>query len=306
MFRALPAATAAGLLFLAGCHVDLGDSDRFQEPFHHSYAVTPGARLVLENGNGEVDISTWEKNEVELNGHKFSSSEADLARIRVDISASRDSIRVRTDKPNYVRGGAHYRIRVPVKMMLDRVKTTNGEIKVSGVDGKVNVETTNGGLHISRTSGVLSARTTNGGINVYGHSGDAEVETTNGEVDLEAKKGNVAAKSTNGKLNLQLAELVTTRPIRLETTNGEIEVSLDAARELRANTTNSSITLKLPADAGAELRAVTSHARVDCEFVPDQRGGDEDDRRRLSAKIGKGGPVIDLSTSHGDIRILKR
>ena len=77
---------AAVLVSLTACRVDFdGDGPgQYQENFHESFKVDASARLSLDNENGGVEISSWEKNEVEVNAVKFASSEAQLKDVKIE------------------------------------------------------------------------------------------------------------------------------------------------------------------------------------------------------------------------------
>lgn len=292
---------------LLGCHIEIGDSARFHEDFHHSYKVASGARFALENDNGEVEIGTWEKDEVEINGAKHARHEADLQDIRIDIQATPQSIRVRVDRPPFLNnGGARFSIRLPKKMNLEIVKTTNGRIRVAGLEGTAALRTSNGRIEADSLTGKLVAETSNGSIELRAHRGDARLRTSNGKISGEIVKGLVDAHSSNGGIDLKLSEVAaasSNEPMRFETSNGNVNLEMDGAHELRARTSNSGITVRLPANLDANLRARTSNSRVDSDF--DGVGPEDSKHKTLDLKVGKGGPVIDLSTSNGHIRILK-
>jgi DUF4097 and DUF4098 domain-containing protein YvlB len=91
-------------------------------------------------------------------------------------------------------------------------------------------------------------------------------------------------------------------PVRLDTSNGHIDLTMDAVREVKATSSNSSITVHLPASAGATLDAHTSNSSIQCDFDISTH---EFSKHRLSGTIGKGGPLLDLGTSNGSIKLLK-
>jgi DUF4097 and DUF4098 domain-containing protein YvlB len=93
-------------------------------------------------------------------------------------------------------------------------------------------------------------------------------------------------------------------PVRLESSNGHIELTMDAAREARASTSNSSITVRLPPGVGAMVSAHTSNSSISCDFDVSVHGG-QISKHRLEGTIGKGGPLLDLGTSNGSIKILR-
>lgn len=309
LFRALLSAIA--ILATTGCHVDFGDGERFHEDFHSTHKIQPGGHLTIDNHNGSIEISTWEKDEIEINGTKHASSKDLLEDLKVDIDASPDKVAIHVSQPEFRHGnsGVRFNLRVPKKLELDRIRSSNGHIRVIGTEGPANLETTNGKIGAEKLNGKLMAQSTNGGIAIEGHTGSVRAHTTNGSIHGDTK-GELDAETTNGSIDMKVDNAaVSSAPVRLETSNGKIHVVLTAAADLRARTNNSSITVELPSSANANLRARTSNSRVHSDFGPDPKWDDDDDRdnrrRSMDMKIGTGGPVIDLTTSNGDIRILK-
>lgn len=70
---------------------------------------------------------------------------------------------------------------------------------------------------------------------------------------------------------------------------------------LRAETSNGPITLRLPPETGARLDATTSNSRISTDF--DITGHARMDRHQIIGDLGKGGPSISLHTSNGAIHI---
>ena len=71
-----------------------------------------------------------------------------------------------------------------------------------------------------------------------------------------------------------------------------------------SSTSNGPITLRIPSGTGATVRASTSNGRIRSDF--DVKTDDEASRHHLAGTIGPGGPLLDLSTTNGPIRVLRR
>ena len=300
---ALPIAAA---LILTGCFVDIGDFDdnRFHEDFRATHKLDAGGRFSLVGFNGKVEISTWDRNEVEVAYTKFASTRDRLNDIKVDVATPPGAVEVRAAHRGASRrkGGVTFTIRVPRKCELERVETTNGQIRIDDVEAaRMNLFTSNGAVTALRTRGALSVETSNGSIDVPSHEGDARLKSSNGRIEAVVRNGNIEARTSNGKVWLRATGKASDKPMRAESNNGAIEVELDGERELLARTSNSSIRVTLPRDANADIRASTSHSSVSTDF-----SGLTKEENRLSGKIGKGGPLVDLQTSNGSISLRSR
>jgi len=306
---------AGSLLILAGCEDwgDWGPSDRYKDDFHHSYPLKSGGTVSLENFNGPVEIMGWEQDTVEVDGTKYASQKMYLDEMKVDISATPTAVRIRTTRPSISHGncGARYAIRVPRHVTLDQIVSSNGSLRIDQIEGAVRLRTSNGSIRVEDLKGDLDARTSNSSIELRDVDGNSRVHTSNGHIDAETTHGSFEAETSNSRIKATLVDLVPNWPVRLNTSNGHIELTLRgrALPDVRASTSNSSIEVHLPSSVNARVRASTSnHNSVTSDFDELIRGDDEDHHQRRSevdGRIGSGGPLIDLSTSNGPIKILK-
>ncbi len=295
-------------LIPAGCDLEevLADSARFREDFNYTYPLKSGGTLALENFNGPVEILSWEKDEVRITGVKYARTEQDLRELRVEVAATPDSVRIRTVRPAERRSGmgARYVLRVPRQVVLERIVSSNGSIRVEDVRGSSRLETSNGAITLRRIQGRTEGRTSNGSISADVLAGDAVLRTSNGGIRLDRLEGSLDATTSNGGITVRIADPTPGQPVRLETSNGSIELTLDALKdnEVRARTSNGSITVRLPATVKARLRADTSNAPIHSDFELLTRGVT---KNHLEGDIGGGGPLIQLATSNGPIRVLR-
>jgi len=299
---------AASLVFLSGCEwSEFGPSEKHVADFHHSYPLKSGGRLSLENFNGSVEIAGWDQEMVDISGQKYARSLELLDAIKIDIVSSGDSIQIRTLRPSERRGnmGATYLIKAPRRVQLDRIVSSNGGIRVHETEGAVRLRTSNGGIRTANLKGDLEAQTSNGGVEVRNLEGGAIVKTSNGRVKAEGVRGAFEATTSNGGINVQLGGSESGRAIRLGTSNGGVELTLNAANrnDVRVSTSNGGITLRLPAAIGARVRASTSNSSISTDF--DVKMQSTIGKNHLEGVIGAGGPLFDLSTTNGHIRLAK-
>jgi DUF4097 and DUF4098 domain-containing protein YvlB len=300
----------AALLGLAGCvdFGDFGDSERFHEDFHYSYPLTPGGRVSIENFNGSVEISGWEQNSVEVNGTKYGSEKSLLESIRIEVRSESGAVQIRTERPSehFGSSGARYRLRVPRKAQLDAIVSTNGSLRIEDIEGMARLRTSNGAIRVSRIHGEVDARTTNGSIELSSVEGNVNVHTSNGSVHAEASHGSFEAVTSNGSIHASLTEPTNGWPVRLHTSNSRIDLRVNAAKlpDIKAETGNGSIEVHLPQAVNARLRASTTHSHISTDFDVTVQGGFRSDNE-LEGTIGQGGPLLELITHNGGIKVLR-
>jgi len=127
------------------------------------------------------------------------------------------------------------------------------------------------------------------------------VELINGPVDIEGVEGSVKASSINGPVTVRglMGEA------RLSTINGPLQAvftQLDESKSISLSSVNGSVTLIIPSDANASVRASTVHGMISNDFGIQVKHG-EYVGHNLDGQIGSGGPKVKLQNVNGTIRL---
>lgn len=274
------------LVAMTGCDFeDFGGSERYHEDFHFNYPLKAGGRVSVEGFNGSIELSPWDQDNVDISGTKYARSQDDVAAIRIDIDHTSDAVSIRASRPTMRGGnyGARFVIKVPRRAVWDRLVTSNGAIRATDGSGPSTMKTSNGGIHVDGFKGELNAYTSNGRIEMTGIEGALEGRTSNGHIHVRIDRSE--------------------GPVKLESSNGGIDLEMASAAAVRAHTSNAGITLRLPGTANAQLSASTSNGSISTDFEMRMRG--EISKHHLEGTLGNGGPLIDLGTSNGSIRIVR-
>jgi DUF4097 and DUF4098 domain-containing protein YvlB len=299
-------AIAAGLVVLAGCDIeDLGGFERYQEDFHYSYPLKAGGRLAVDGFNGSVEVSVWDQETVDISGTKYARSPEDTRELKIEVDHSADSVSIRALRPGLRHGnyGAKFAIKVPRGVVLDHLATSNGAIRTEDGAGPARLKTSNGHVEVHRLKGSLHAETSNGPVELQDIDGAVDVQTSNGHIRAEGIRGAFDASTSNSSIHATLEKV--DGAVRVQSSNGGIDLTLPTTLQsaVRAHTSNSGITLHLPGEVNARLSAGTSNASISTDFEMRMRG--EITKHHIEGTIGSGGPLLDLSTSNGPIRIVK-
>jgi DUF4097 and DUF4098 domain-containing protein YvlB len=295
------------VLLFTGC--DFEDFDgmaRYHEDFHYNHPLKTGGRLSVEGFNGSVEISSWDQNTVDISGTKSARTPEDANLIRMDIDHTADVVSIRASRPSVRNGNfsVRFMIKVPKGTVYDRITTSNGAIRVYDGAGPARFKSSNGRIELQHIRGGVYAETSNGPIEITDNDGSVEAHSSNGHIKIEGMRGALDATTSNSSIHV-----VIDRPgdsIRVGSSNGSIDLALPpgAACPVRAHTSNSSITLRLPGtEPNARLSASTSNGNISTDFDMRMRG--EISKHHLEGTLGNGGPLIDLETSNGSIHIVK-
>lgn len=206
--------TICALLVLAlGAHAS-DHQGAFTEELHQSYTLTPDGRVELDNINGAVHISTWDRNEVKVDAVKYADSKERLDEARIEIDSGKDYLSIRTkyrDQDLTFNWGSHnnppsveYTLTVPRGARLDEIKLINGALDITGVSGEVHASCINGKLEAHNLSGRADLSTINGHLDAKFDQlpgSPVELHSVNGSVELTIpsdSKAEIEASTVSG------------------------------------------------------------------------------------------------------------
>jgi hypothetical protein len=209
-----------------------------------------GQSLGIKTDNGGIEVIGEDRSDVRIEARveAWAGSESDAKKLLGQVSILTSGDNIRDEGPHHWGNSGYsvnYRVHVPRRLDTD-LKSENGGIDISHVEGKIRFETTNGGVGLDDLAGDVHGQTTNGGLDIT-LTGDRwrgqglNAETTNGGVDLKIPSNYSARLETgtvNGGLELHFPitiqgdiknRLSTTLgsggpTIHAETTNGGVDV----------------------------------------------------------------------------------
>jgi len=203
---------ALGLMALMGAFSS--PARAVDEVFQKTYPLAPEGILELQNVNGSVQITGWDRDAVEVRAVKRTQRDAaELDRVQISVSPTMGRVAIETRYPadEGVEVFVEYTIRVPRHAQLREVNTVNGTVRVSGVDSSGNLRSVNGNVELLDSSGAFSARTTNGDLRLelrnLDSAGPFSAETVNGSILLALGPGagaSLEVRTMNGDFRSDL------------------------------------------------------------------------------------------------------
>jgi hypothetical protein len=167
------------------------------EEFHQTYAITSDGRIELDNINGSVHISSWDRNEVKVDAVKYADTKERLDEAKIEVDSGKDYLSIRTKYPDHNNNwnwGSHnnpasveYTLTVPRTASLDEIKLINGALDLTGITGEVRASCINGRLEAHDLSGRAKLSTINGRLDARFAqlSGqDVDLNSVNGSLEL--------------------------------------------------------------------------------------------------------------------------
>jgi DUF4097 and DUF4098 domain-containing protein YvlB len=184
------------------------------EEFHHTYPITADGRVELDNINGDVHISSWDRNEVKVDAVKYADTKEKLEEARIEIDSGKDYVTIQTKYPEHENWSWHnnpatveYTLTVPRTIRLDEIKLINGTLDVNAVKGEVRASCINGRLEAHDIAGRAQLSTVNGKLEAQFHAlgrEPVELNSVNGSVDLTIpsdSNAEIEANTVSGSIN---------------------------------------------------------------------------------------------------------
>ena len=195
-------------------------SGELREEFHQTYPLTANGQVSLENINGAVHITAWDRNEVRVDAIKRAYTPERLAEAKINVDATPDAVRIKTQYPfteNSWRDKGDNRYRNPAS-----------------------VEYT---LTVPRHARLESIELINGALDINGVAGDVKASSINGVVSARGLAGEAKLSTINGKLEATFDRLDELKSISLSSVNGSVVLTIpsDSSAHLKANTVHGAI-----------------------------------------------------------------
>ncbi len=194
---------------------------------HKSFKIEAGKMLTLSTDGGDVEITPWHRNEIEV---KVYGNENAKEKYDFYFSGNDQSVNIKGERKKkwdfFSNLRLKYQIRVPTAFNM-KISTAGGDIKVGGVDGNIVLNTSGGDIWADRVQGKLHLNTSGGDVKIFSKDASIKATTSGGDISLEYTGEN--------------------RGIELRTSGGDIDILL-------------------PAEFNADAELSTSGGDISCNF----------------------------------------
>jgi putative adhesin len=174
----------------------------------------------------------------------------------------------------------------PAQLTL-RAKTSDGNVILSGLQGDLSLTTGDGNVGVDHVSGNVRIRSGDGRVKVTDADGSIDAHTSDGSLSVDGIFHAVALHTSDGTLDLNLRE----------------GTKLAGASTIQSS--DGSVTIRVPPSFAADLSVHTSDGHVDCalplamdNYQSGGRHGNE-----LHGKLNGGGTPLTINTSDGNVKI---
>ena len=277
-----------------------------QEQFSESGDFAADGTVTIDIINGSVTLTTWDKNQIELEGtveggREYLHISRDDARLEIEFEGP-DHDEWRGNRSWEGRLDVELRVPRGIRFELDGV---NAEVGLGGIAGDVEIDLVNGNVTVDGSPGEVEIELVNGEVKVTGARGPLSLGTVSGSIEVRGPAARVSAESVSGPIAIVGESL---DEISMETVSGNLvlEGSPTNGAEIDVESHSGNITVRFPADVSAEFEVETFSGDVVNEHGPEARRVDRySPGKELSFRTGDGSAEIGLGTFSGTIRIEK-
>ncbi|HKD83546.1 MAG TPA: DUF4097 family beta strand repeat-containing protein [Terriglobales bacterium] len=243
----------------------------FAEEWTKSYQVGNNPTLRVDTNDASIEISRGVSNTINARvvteGQTIGNSG-----VRITERQDGEKVDLQVHVPNEwgfhfnMHRGVRVEVQVPPQVTLD-LHSGDGHIAVAGVSGQAQIDTGDGHISVQSFNGALKGHTGDGHMSIDGMFTNLDLRSGDGHIDLTVRPG---SKVASGWL--------------IHTSDGRVEA-------------------RLPEDLAAELYAHTGDGRIQLDMPVTVSGSIE--RSRIRGKLNGGGPLLEITTGDGSIRISK-
>lgn len=236
------------------------------QDFHWTGHLAAGKRLEIKGVNGAIRAMATTGDQIDVSARKI-GHRSDPDEVEIKVVPSEDGVTICALYPT------------PRRARHENSCEPGDEWSSSTENNDVEVDFT-----VQVPAGIeFLGRTVNGDLQADNLGADADVSTVNGSVDVSAA-GHVEASTVNGSIRAAMGRA-------------------DWESIAKFSTVNGGITLTLPPNLSADVRAETVNGDLETDFPLTVTG--KFGPRHLRGTIGNGGRSLELSTVNGSIHLRK-
>jgi DUF4097 and DUF4098 domain-containing protein YvlB len=159
------------------------------QDFQKTYRIGAGGQIRIGNVSGDVIVTGYDGDSIVVTGTK-KGRDRDMIEIEDRSGTANVDVGVRYPKHCNCDASIRFEVQVPrsVKYDFDHIASVSGDVKVTGVTGRLNASAVSGDVHITDVSGSVSASAVSGDVQVeinrLDGSDDMKFNTVSGDVSV--------------------------------------------------------------------------------------------------------------------------
>ena len=314
--RALIVLATLGLAFVF-LSAEAMAGDRHEEKFEKTEALAKDGKVFLSNVSGDIEVRTWDKDEVKIDALKVSEASSlsqakeNCGLVTIEVTKEAGLLRIETKYPQQktfwggksINVSVDYKLWIPAKASAE-VKSVSGDVELEAIGGAVKVGVVSGSVTLMKAAAGADLHTVSGDLTLEDIAGNAYLKTVSGDIGVTRIKGSIEAETVSGEIEMR--EVTEAGSISAKSLSGNVDYQgkINPQGRYTLKSHSGDITMTIPADSGFEFDAETFSGVIDSDFQIEVSG--KVSPRELHGVVNKGGAALRLSTFSGDIDLKKR
>lgn len=306
-------------------------AEEISRDYHETFEVEPGMRLVLEHGDGDVEISPWSGDTLEVDvryrAHASNVGWSKSTEFEVKFRQDGDTISVVAHEPKRVNIGIssyrehEYKFTIKAPSYL--------ELHLEGEDGDVRIDDWNSSIRMRLEDGDVEMSNIDAPrTEIILEDGDLEVDGIRGDIDIDVEDGDVEifdCQTEHGRIRGEDGDITIDRcqgSFEIVVSDGDAYLTEMAARDMDIRSGDGTVKMSLVPSDGLEVKVRASDGDVvmdlgvgvSAEFELETGDGEirlkaadvrnlQQGRSRTTGQIGGGDGSIYVRTDDGSVTL---
>ena len=277
-----------------------------QTPIDETHPLNADARLSVSNVKGSISVTTWDRNEVRVEGYLGDGTEG------LEVKGGPGNLSIAVKYPESgtwfsgwgrSSGDSELRVTAPAGVTLE-VEAVAADVEVTGVRGaELSIDNVSGDVTVDSAARDVEVNTVSGSQKLNLHANDVSAESVSGDVEIRGELGGkIDLESVSGTLSVDSGSPAKSLTAGVVSGDVKLRIGLQPGGRLRAESLSGDLEVILPASTSASLSASSFTGTIK-SFSGKVDTEEHGPGSSLETKLGTGDGSIDLETFSGDLSV---
>jgi hypothetical protein len=277
-------------------------------PLDETHPLNGDARLSVSNVKGSITVTTWDRNEVRIEGYLGDGTEG------LEVKGGPGSLSIEVKYPENSGGGwfgwgqneagdSELRVTAPAGVSLE-VEAVAADVDIRGVRGaQLEIDNVSGDVTVDSAARDVEVNTVSGSQDLVLHANDVSAESVSGDVAIRGELGGrVDLEAVSGTLSVDSSSAAKSLSASVVSGDVKLRTGLQPGGRLKAESLSGDLELTLPASTSASLSASSFTGSIK-SFAGKVDSEEHGPGSSLEARLGTGDGSIELETFSGDLTV---
>lgn len=322
---------AVFLFFLGFNPLGAAGREKHEEKFEKTESLAKDGKVEVRNISGDVDVRTWDRNEVKIDALKISTASStekakeNAQKVTIEVYKEDGILKVETKYPKpSIKGlnvSIYYNVVIPSQAAIN-ARTVSGNVAVENIGGKVEANSVSGNVEIVKAGGGAKAESVSGNVTVVDVkngaycktvSGDIDARNISGNADLNCVSGDVMAANISGDVeaetvsgSVKMMGISKADVVKGKALSGSViydgEINPNGRYTLESH--SGGVEMRIPSGSAFDFEASTFSGDITTEFEIVASG--KLSKKKIKGSVNGGGADVTLKSFSGDIYLKKK